>query len=166
MSCSRRASPSSARGGEPKPIASIWTCCCGRCWPGCVGSLGCARWCAFPSVEEEDARRPGRERDKLVRERVGLEKQIQSLLCLHGIGDFRPRLKKAAEKLEKLRARFGAAGADDGPVAAPDEAAQRGERTDRGDQCGAPRRSRIPSKASTTTRGANRTTSMRSAPIN
>ncbi len=30
-----------------------------------------------PSVEEEDARRPGRERDKLVRERVGLENQIQ-----------------------------------------------------------------------------------------
>src|SRR5271163_1000457 len=62
-----------------------------------------------PSVEKEDARRPGRERDKLVRERVGLENQIQSLLCLHGIGDFRPRLKKAAEKLEKLRARSGAA---------------------------------------------------------
>src|SRR6202166_1922230 len=62
-----------------------------------------------PSVEEEDARRPGRERDKLVRERVGLENQIQSLLCLQGIGDFRPRLKKAAEKLEKLRARSGAA---------------------------------------------------------
>src|ERR1700678_1149631 len=33
--------------------------------------------------------------------------------------------------------RRGAAGADDGPVAAPDEAAQRGERTDRGDRCGA-----------------------------
>ena len=38
-----------------------------------------------PSVEEEDARRPGRERDKLVRERVGLENQIQSLLGLQGI---------------------------------------------------------------------------------
>jgi transposase len=62
-----------------------------------------------PTVEEEDARRPGRERDKLVRERVGLENQVQSLLCLHGICDFRPRLKKAAEKLEKLRARSGAA---------------------------------------------------------
>jgi transposase len=57
-----------------------------------------------PSLAEEDARRPGRERDKLVRERVGLENQIQSQLCLHGICDFRPRLKKAAEKLEALRA--------------------------------------------------------------
>jgi transposase len=62
-----------------------------------------------PSIAEEDARRPGRERDKLVVERVGLENQIQSLLCLHGICDFRPRLKKAAEKLEALRARSGAA---------------------------------------------------------
>ena len=62
-------------------------------------------------VTEENARRAavlerrvayhhGRERDKLVVERVGLENQLQSLLCLHGICDFRPRLKKAAEKLE------------------------------------------------------------------
>jgi transposase len=62
-----------------------------------------------PSLEEEDARRPGRERDKLVGERVGLENQVRSLLCLHGIHSFRPRLKKAAEKLEALRARSGAA---------------------------------------------------------
>src|SRR5271154_7616648 len=70
------------------------------------------RVCAMarvPSVEEEDARRPGRERDKLGRERVGLENQIQSLLGLHSIGDFRPRLTKAAEKLEALRTRSGAA---------------------------------------------------------
>ena len=62
-----------------------------------------------PSLEEEDARRPGRERDNLVGERVGLENQVRSLLCLHGIPNFRPRLKKAAEKLEALRARSGAA---------------------------------------------------------
>ncbi len=62
-----------------------------------------------PSLEEEDARRPGRERDKLVRERVGIENQIQSLLCLHGIYDFRPRLRKASEKLEQLRTRSGEA---------------------------------------------------------
>ncbi len=68
-----------------------------------------------PSVEEEDSRRPGRERDKLVRERVGIENQVQSLLCLHGIYGFRPRLKKAGEKLVPgpdpgmLRTRAGAA---------------------------------------------------------
>src|SRR5271170_1906261 len=69
------------------------------------------RVCAMvrvPSEEEEDARRPGRERDKLTRERVSLENQIESLLCLHGICGFRPRLKKAKEKLEELRTRSGA----------------------------------------------------------
>ena len=34
-----------------------------------------------PSVEEEDARRPGRERDKLVRERVGLENPSSRVCC-------------------------------------------------------------------------------------
>ena len=69
------------------------------------------RVCAMvrvPSEEEEDLRRPGRERHKLTRERVGIENQIQSLLWLHGIYGFRPRLKKAKEKLEALRMRSGA----------------------------------------------------------
>jgi len=68
----------------------------------------CSMVCV-PSLEEEDARQSGRERDKLVRERVRLENQIQSLLCLFGIYDFRPRLKKASEKLEALRMRSGEA---------------------------------------------------------
>ena len=69
------------------------------------------RVCAMvrvPSEEEEDLRRPGRERHKLTRERVSIENQIQSLLWLHGIYGFRPRLKKAKEKLEALRMRSGA----------------------------------------------------------
>ena len=69
------------------------------------------RVCAMvrvPSEEEEDARRPGRERHKLTRERVSIENQIQSLLLLHGIYGFRARLKKAKEKLEALRMRSGA----------------------------------------------------------
>ena len=61
-----------------------------------------------PSIEEEDARWPGRERDKLVRERVGLGNQIVSYLNLSGIAGFKPYLKKAAEKLEELRGRDGA----------------------------------------------------------
>jgi transposase len=69
------------------------------------------RVCAMvrvPSEEEEDLRRPGRERHKLTRGRVSIENQIQSLLWLHGIYGFRPRLKKAKEKLEALRMRSGA----------------------------------------------------------
>ena len=60
-----------------------------------------------PSVEEEDSRRPGRERDHLVRERVAVENRITSLLCLHGIAGFKPRLKKAMETLERLRTAAG-----------------------------------------------------------
>src|SRR5271170_5235694 len=70
------------------------------------------RVCAMVRVrseEEEDLRRPGRERHKLTGERVSIENQIQSLLWLHGIYGFRPRLKKAKakakEKLEALRMR-------------------------------------------------------------
>ncbi len=60
-----------------------------------------------PSIEEEDSRRPGRERDHLVRERVAIENRITSLLSLHGIAGFKPRLKKAVERLERLRTAAG-----------------------------------------------------------
>src|SRR5271155_765672 len=69
------------------------------------------RVCAMvrvPSVEEEDRRRSGRERDRLTSERVSLENRVRSLLCLHGIYDFRPRLKQAEEMLERSRTRSGA----------------------------------------------------------
>jgi transposase len=57
----------------------------------------------IPAEAEEDLRRPERERERLVSERVALENRIGNLLCLHGVGGFKPRLKKAAERLEGLR---------------------------------------------------------------
>lgn len=57
----------------------------------------------IPSVTEEEMRRPSRERERLVGERLELENRIDSLLCLHGIAGFKPRLKKAVEHLEALR---------------------------------------------------------------
>ena len=64
----------------------------------------------IPSEADEDARRPGRERERLGRERerlgrerVKLENRIQELLCLHGIAGFKPRLKSAPSRLEQLR---------------------------------------------------------------
>lgn len=57
---------------------------------------------AIPSETEEDQRRPGRERERLVSERIGVENRMQNLLCLHGVSGFKPRLKKAAERLETL----------------------------------------------------------------
>jgi transposase len=62
-----------------------------------------------PSLEEEDARRPGREREVLCGERLRIENQLTSLLVVHGVSGFKPRLKKADEKLEALRDWSGAA---------------------------------------------------------
>src|SRR5216684_6816047 len=49
----------------------------------------------IPGEAEEEMRRPGRERERLVGERLQLENRIENLVCLHGITGFRPRLKKA-----------------------------------------------------------------------
>jgi transposase len=57
----------------------------------------------IPSEAEEEMRRPGRERERLVGERVQLENRIENLLCRQGIIGVRPRLKKAAERLDELR---------------------------------------------------------------
>ena len=57
----------------------------------------------IPSAAEEDMRRPGRERERLVRERLQLENRMENLLCLHGVSTFKPRLKKAVERLEQVR---------------------------------------------------------------
>jgi transposase len=64
------------------------------------------RVCAMvriPSEAEEDMRRPERERERLVSERIALENRIENLLCLHGVVGFKPRLKRAAERLDGLR---------------------------------------------------------------
>ena len=53
----------------------------------------------IPSEAEEDMRRPERERERLVSERIAPE----NLLCLRGIVGFKPRLKKAAERPDELR---------------------------------------------------------------
>jgi transposase len=58
---------------------------------------------AIPSEAEEDMREPGRRREALVSARLKVENQIGSLLIRFGIADFRPRLKKAIEKLAELR---------------------------------------------------------------
>jgi transposase len=64
---------------------------------------------AVPSVEEEDAKRPLRERDRLVAEATRLVNRMTSLLALHGIQGFNVKLKKAASKLVSLRTAEGEA---------------------------------------------------------
>jgi transposase len=64
---------------------------------------------AVPSVEEEDAKRPLREREHLVAEATRLVNRMTSLLALHGVQGFNVKLKKAATKLASLRTAEGEA---------------------------------------------------------
>ncbi|MER9871356.1 IS110 family transposase [Mesorhizobium sp. M0136] len=57
---------------------------------------------AIPTINEEEARRPNRERDNLVRERTRIVNRIKAILARFGIRAFKPNLRKAAEKLEAL----------------------------------------------------------------
>jgi transposase len=58
---------------------------------------------AIPTLEEEDARRPGRERALLVGEQTRLINRMKSAMARLGIRGFKPQLRKAAERLAGLR---------------------------------------------------------------
>ena len=58
---------------------------------------------AIPTLEEEDAKRPGRERDALVGERTRIINRFKSTLAWLGIRGFKPHLRDAAARLETLR---------------------------------------------------------------
>jgi transposase len=64
---------------------------------------------AIPTLEEEDARRPNRERENLVAERTRIVNRIKSGLARFGIRGFKVTLRKAAEHLQTLRTPEGAA---------------------------------------------------------
>ena len=63
---------------------------------------------AVPTLEEEDARRPNREREALVGERTRVVNRIKGTLARLGIRGFKPTLRRAAERLETLRTPEGA----------------------------------------------------------
>jgi transposase len=58
---------------------------------------------AIPTLQEEDAKRPNRERDCLVAEQSRLINRMKSTLVRLGIRNVNPKLKRAAEHLETLR---------------------------------------------------------------
>jgi hypothetical protein len=62
---------------------------------------------AIPTIEEEDARRPNRERQNLVTEQTRIVNQMKAIFTRFGIRTFRPTLRKAEEKLKGLRTRKG-----------------------------------------------------------
>ncbi len=58
---------------------------------------------AIPTIKDEDAKRPSRERENLVGEQNRIINRMKATLIQLGIRGFNPKLKKAAERLEVLR---------------------------------------------------------------
>jgi len=57
----------------------------------------------IPTINDEDAKRPNRERESLVGEQNRIINRMKATLIRLGIRGFNPKLKKAAERLEGLR---------------------------------------------------------------
>jgi transposase len=58
---------------------------------------------AIPTLEEEDARRPNRERESLVEDRTRLVSRMKATLVRFGIRTFKPTLRKAEERVAALQ---------------------------------------------------------------
>jgi transposase len=57
----------------------------------------------IPSETEEDGRRPLRERQELIKERLALTNRIDGVLATLGVGGYRPLRRDRRERLEALR---------------------------------------------------------------
>src|ERR1700736_1433242 len=66
------------------------------------GERGHCSMARVPTIAEEDAKRPNRERDCLVAERTRIVNRIKSTLARLGIRSFKPTLRKAADRLATL----------------------------------------------------------------
>jgi transposase len=60
------------------------------------------RMAAIPSLQEEDAKRPTRERENLVGERTRIINRMKACLVRFGIRNFKPTLSKAPGRLNEL----------------------------------------------------------------
>jgi len=67
------------------------------------GEPGHCGMVAVPTAEEEDAKRPHRERENLVGERTRIINRMRAALIRLGIRGFKPELRRAAKKLDGLR---------------------------------------------------------------
>jgi transposase len=72
------------------------------------GERGHCSMAAVPTLDEEDAKRPSREREKLVSERTRIVNRMKGALARLGIRGFKPTLRGAPERLEALRTPDGA----------------------------------------------------------
>ena len=60
------------------------------------------RMAAIPSLQEEDAKRPTRERENLVGERTRVVNRMKACLVRFGVRNFKPTLRKAPKRLNAL----------------------------------------------------------------
>jgi transposase len=67
------------------------------------GERGHCGMVAVPTVEEEDAKRPSRERENLIGERTRIINRMKSVLAWLGIRGFKPELRNAPMLLGSLR---------------------------------------------------------------
>lgn len=58
---------------------------------------------AIPTLDEEDAKRPNRERENLISERTRITNRMKGCLVRFGVRTFKPNLRKAPELLAGLR---------------------------------------------------------------
>ena len=72
------------------------------------GERGHCSMALIPTPEEEDAKRPNREREGLVGERTRIVNRMKSTLARLGIRGFKPTLRRAPERLVTLRTPEGA----------------------------------------------------------
>ncbi len=67
------------------------------------GERGHCGMVGVPTLEEEDAKRPHRERENLVGERTRIINRMKAALIRLGIRGFKPELRRAPKKLDALR---------------------------------------------------------------
>ena len=67
------------------------------------GERGHCSMVTVPTLEQEDARRPGREREALVAERTRIINRLKAAMARLGIRGFKPQLRSAPAKLDRLR---------------------------------------------------------------
>ncbi len=67
------------------------------------GERGHCGMVAVPTIEEEDAKRPSRERESLAGERTRVINRMKAALARLGIRGFKPELRKSPQRLDALR---------------------------------------------------------------
>jgi transposase len=67
------------------------------------GERGHCSMAVVPTIAEEDAKRPHRERESLIKERTSTINRMKSILVQFGVRNFKPTLRKAVEKIDAVR---------------------------------------------------------------